>query len=59
MKSKESYDSPADETCEIIETAIAEIDLLTRTFTLIQEICEESNTSVAPFLYEPPERLVN
>lgn len=59
MKNKESYNTPADETCEIIETAISEIDLLTRTFSLVQEICDEANTCVAPFLYEPPERLVN
>lgn len=50
---------PSLESCEIIETAIDQIELLTRTFNLIKDVCQESSHTWISLPIEPPERLVN
>ena len=45
------------EACEIIELAIDELELLTRAFTVIEEVCEHMN-SPRPALLESAEKIV-
>jgi hypothetical protein len=46
------------ESFEMIELAIDNLELLTRAFTLIKDICEETEPQPT-FPLEPPEHLLN
>jgi len=57
--SKKVLNELEEQSCEIIELAINEVELLTQAFDLISEICKESDSS--PQWHGPrlPERLIN
>ncbi len=63
MEKKEGSTVPRSEQlleeCEIIETAIDQIDLLTRAFELIKAACEEPNHEWIDTRAMVPEYLIN
>lgn len=47
----------AEEACEIIELAIADIEKLSRAFGVIDEVCQEFNSPFIQLEDEPESRL--
>jgi hypothetical protein len=58
-KKLDSQDTQESQALEIIETTIDNLDLLTRAFDVINEVCREANNPVVNFDSAPPKLLLH
>jgi hypothetical protein len=49
----------ASEACEIIELAIGDLEMLTRAFQVIQDVCEERNSEEISLSMDTAKYVVN